>query len=46
MNDSDGDGVLDAIDKCISLPETFNNFQDHDGCPEFYADYDLSLIHI
>ena len=37
-------GIIDAIDKCISLPETFNNYQDNDGCPEFAADYDTDAV--
>ena len=32
--DTDGDGILDAVDKCIELPETKNNYQDRDGCPD------------
>lgn len=30
--DSDGDGVLDEFDLCPNEQETFNNFQDNDGC--------------
>lgn len=32
--DRDGDGVPDASDKCPDEPETFNNFEDDDGCPD------------
>ncbi|QLJ52510.1 MAG: hypothetical protein Sv326_0335 [Candidatus Fermentimicrarchaeum limneticum] len=32
--DSDGDGVPDSIDQCPQLPETFNGYQDDDGCPD------------
>jgi len=32
--DSDGDGILDKDDKCPSQPETKNNYQDSDGCPD------------
>jgi outer membrane protein OmpA-like peptidoglycan-associated protein len=32
--DRDGDGIADAKDKCPSEPETFNGFQDDDGCPD------------
>ncbi len=32
--DSDGDGYLDNVDKCPNEPETFNGFQDADGCPD------------
>lgn len=32
--DSDGDGFLDEVDKCPYEPETFNGFEDDDGCPD------------
>lgn len=32
--DADGDGVLDAEDACPEAPETRNDFQDEDGCPD------------
>jgi hypothetical protein len=32
--DSDGDGYYDAIDSCPTSPETWNKFNDHDGCPD------------
>lgn len=32
--DSDGDGIPDAQDKCPMEPETFNGFEDEDGCPD------------
>jgi len=32
--DQDGDGYPDAFDKCPEKPETWNNFQDEDGCPD------------
>jgi hypothetical protein len=32
--DSDGDGIADIYDACPGLPETYNNFQDDDGCPD------------
>jgi hypothetical protein len=32
--DTDGDGFRDDVDKCPRLPETFNGFQDDDGCPD------------
>jgi outer membrane protein OmpA-like peptidoglycan-associated protein len=32
--DTDGDGFLDPKDRCPNEPETFNNFNDRDGCPD------------
>ena len=32
--DTDGDGIPDVRDKCPNEPETFNNYQDEDGCPD------------
>jgi len=32
--DADGDGIVDSLDGCINLAETFNGFQDADGCPD------------
>jgi len=32
--DSDGDGIIDEVDQCPRQPETFNNFEDSDGCPD------------
>lgn len=34
LADRDGDGIPDAVDKCPDEPETFNGFQDDDGCPD------------
>lgn len=36
--DSDGDGILDADDLCVNEPETFNEFEDADGCPDQIPD--------
>lgn len=38
--DTDGDGILDLDDACVTVPETFNDFQDQDGCPEYDKDGD------
>ena len=38
--DSDFDGIFDDLDNCLTLPETFNNFQDEDGCPDFISQTD------
>ena len=32
--DSDGDGYPDSTDQCPTARETFNGFQDEDGCPD------------
>jgi outer membrane protein OmpA-like peptidoglycan-associated protein len=32
--DSDQDGIVDPDDKCPNEPETKNNFEDSDGCPD------------
>jgi outer membrane protein OmpA-like peptidoglycan-associated protein len=32
--DSDGDGILDAADRCPNEPEDRDGFQDDDGCPD------------
>ncbi|WP_425334827.1 OmpA family protein [Myxococcus stipitatus] len=32
--DDDGDGILDGPDVCPGEPETFNDYQDEDGCPD------------
>ncbi|KAF6249895.1 MAG: thrombospondin, partial [Nitrosopumilus sp. YT1] len=35
--DSDNDGIIDSLDLCPTQSETFNNFQDDDGCPDFIS---------
>jgi len=32
--DADGDGILDAVDKCPTNPEDKDRFEDEDGCPD------------
>ena len=32
--DTDGDGINDDADQCDTQPETFNGYQDDDGCPD------------
>lgn len=32
--DSDGDGIPDSKDQCPNEPETYNGYQDSDGCPD------------
>jgi len=38
--DRDGDGIVDAIDKCPDEPEDFDGFEDDDGCPDPDNDHD------
>jgi outer membrane protein OmpA-like peptidoglycan-associated protein len=33
-SDKDGDGIVDANDKCVDQMETPNGFADDDGCPD------------
>ncbi|MFS8070905.1 MAG: thrombospondin type 3 repeat-containing protein, partial [Byssovorax sp.] len=40
--DNDGDGILDAADKCPNGPEDKDGFRDDDGCPD--PDNDLDQI--
>jgi|GEM_PF-4586811 len=32
--DADGDGIPDSRDQCPQQPETYNQYQDEDGCPD------------
>lgn len=32
--DRDGDGIPDELDQCPDDPETFNGYEDEDGCPD------------
>ena len=32
--DRDSDGILDNLDACPNAKETYNQFQDTDGCPD------------
>jgi outer membrane protein OmpA-like peptidoglycan-associated protein len=38
--DTDGDGIPDVIDQCDDMAETYDGFDDEDGCPEFDGDQD------
>ena len=40
LTDPDEDGVLVEKDKCPSIPEDIDGFEDNDGCPEFDNDKD------
>jgi len=39
-NDTDGDGVVDAEDRCRTEPEDRDDFEDEDGCPDRDNDQD------
>lgn len=39
-SDPDNDGISGAKDACPDAPEDFDNFEDHDGCPEYDNDKD------
>ncbi len=34
VRDRDGDGIFDPVDACPDEPETYNDFEDEDGCPD------------
>ncbi|MGE5520772.1 MAG: Ig-like domain-containing protein [Candidatus Dadabacteria bacterium] len=34
QKDTDGDGIPDVNDACPTQPETYNGYQDTDGCPD------------
>jgi outer membrane protein OmpA-like peptidoglycan-associated protein len=38
--DRDGDGILDAVDKCVGEAEDKDGTEDTDGCPDFDNDRD------
>jgi hypothetical protein len=40
MVDTDGDGIIDINDNCISLKEDMDGFEDKDGCPDLDNDKD------
>lgn len=41
--DTDGDGILDNDDACPTQPETVNDYNDTDGCPDELADLVLTI---
>ncbi|MEK0322132.1 MAG: thrombospondin type 3 repeat-containing protein, partial [Nitrosopumilus sp.] len=41
--DADSDGIQDHLDACPLEPETYNKFQDEDGCPDL-SPYDAKGI--
>lgn len=38
--DQDNDGILDENDKCPTVPEDMDGFEDSDGCPDYDNDGD------
>jgi outer membrane protein OmpA-like peptidoglycan-associated protein/opacity protein-like surface antigen len=40
QRDTDGDGILNKVDKCPKLAEDKDGFQDEDGCPDLDNDGD------
>jgi outer membrane protein OmpA-like peptidoglycan-associated protein len=40
VHDSDGDGLLDPVDRCPSAAEDPDGFEDADGCPDLDNDRD------
>ncbi len=44
--DADNDGIPNALDQCPDEAETFNNFNDYDGCPDEVPEALKSLIGI
>jgi hypothetical protein len=38
--DTDNDGIPDSRDKCPTLAEDIDGFEDDDGCPEMDSDGD------
>jgi outer membrane protein OmpA-like peptidoglycan-associated protein len=39
-SDRDDDGIIDSLDGCPDDPEDPDEFEDHDGCPEYDNDKD------
>ena len=34
LSDFDQDGISNSVDQCPNISETYNGFQDDDGCPD------------
>ena len=43
IQDRDGDTIQDEIDFCPDEKETWNKFQDRDGCPDIFPDQSRSV---
>jgi OOP family OmpA-OmpF porin len=42
--DTDGDGLVDSVDACVTDPETVNAYKDDDGCPDKLADAVVTVV--
>jgi outer membrane protein OmpA-like peptidoglycan-associated protein len=40
LMDTDGDGLMDDVDQCLTEPEDLDGFEDEDGCPDDDNDAD------
>lgn len=40
IQDTDGDGIFNDVDRCPTSPEDKDNFEDRDGCPDVDNDND------
>ena len=41
--DADYDGIQDHVDSCPTVKETYNKFQDEDGCPDLSPDGNVGV---
>ncbi|HSW59615.1 MAG TPA: OmpA family protein [bacterium] len=44
--DIDGDGILNELDSCPLEKETFNEFEDEDGCPDIKPQKEMKHIEV
>ena len=42
--DTDGDGIDDRMDACVTEPENYNDYLDHDGCPDIPGCFSIRLF--
>ncbi len=42
--DTDRDGITDEMDTCPTEPETFNSYNDDDGCPDQLANLAVTVL--
>lgn len=43
--DTDGDGLFDDVDACVTEPEVRNDYRDDDGCPDALATLSISATY-